>query len=130
MLLKKYVRRLELARPLPHSKLLQQFCKYFEAVPEPSQKKFQRITNHPVDWYVDHECDTDFNIHSYQRRVESVDAVALHIPIHKLEEFLAAIPEQHYKEMELRMQYPALKKAYEQYKLLLKMCGGDSDAGY
>ena len=119
-----------MAKPLPHSKPLQQFCKHFEAVPEPSHKKFRRMVSHPVDWYSDNDCDTDFNIHSYQHRVEEVDAVALHIPIHKLEEFLASIPEQHYIEMELRMQYPALKKAYEQYKLLLKMCGGYPDAGY
>ena len=130
MLLRKFVRRLELAKPLPHSKPLQQFCKHFEAIPEPSPKKFRRLTNHPIDWYVDNECETDFNIHSYQQRVEEVDAVALHIPIHKLEDFLSSIPEQHYIEMELRLQYPALKKAYEQYKLLLKMCGGDFDARY
>jgi hypothetical protein len=119
-----------LANPLPHSKPLQQFLKNFDGHVEPSQRRFKRVVHHPIDWSVDQYCDTDFNIHHNNRYVEDVEAVALHIPIYKLEEFLASIPEQHYKEMELRMMYPALKKAYEQYRLLLKMCGGDSDAGY
>lgn len=116
-----------MAKPLPYSKPLEQFCKYFDAIPEHSPRKFQRISNHPIDWY---DSNSDFNIHSYQRRVEEVDAVALHVPIHKLEDLLSAIPEVHYKEMEIRMAVPAVKKAYEHYKLLLKMCGGDYDAGY
>ena len=119
-----------MAKPLPHSKPLEQFLKHFEGVARPSDQKFRRITNHPIDWYVDNECDTDFNIHSYQQRVEVVDGVALHIPIHKLEEFLASIPEEKYREMEIRMAVPAVKKAYEQYRMLLKMCGGDYDARY
>lgn len=119
-----------MTKQLPHSQLLNQFCKKFDIHVEHSNRKFQRVVNHPVDWYVDKYCDTDFNIHSYQSRVENVDVIALHIPVNRLEELLTSIPEQYYKEMEIRTAVPAVKKAYENYRLLLKMCGGDHDAGY
>lgn len=118
-----------MSKPLPHSKPLQQFLKYFEAHAEPSHKKYRRIVNDPLNWSVENYGDTDFSV-QYNRRVEEVEMVSLHIPIYKLEDFLSSIPEQHYKEMEIRMAVPAVKKAYEQYQLLLKMCGGDFDARY
>lgn len=62
-------------------------------------------------------------------KTETVDAIAIHIPIHKLDDFLSAIPEQKYREMEIRDNVPAVKLAYERYQMLLKMCGSDY-AGY
>ena len=62
--------------------------------------------------------------------VEEVEAVAIHIPIYKLDDFLSVVDEQKYKELYIRNSVPAVKKAYEHYRMLLKMCGGDYDAGY
>jgi hypothetical protein len=113
-----------MSKPLPHSKPLQNFIKAFEGHVEPSDRKFRRIVSSPINW------EQDSSIAYGSAKYEEVEAVALHIPIYKLEDFLESIPEHHYREMEIRMQVPAVKKAYEQYKLLLKMCGGDYDAGY
>ena len=68
---------------------------------------------------------SDYNDSRVDYVTEKVDAVAIHIPIHKLDDFVSAIDEQKYKEMEIRDNVPAVKKAYENYQLLLKMCGGD-----
>lgn len=110
-----------MSKPLEFSTPLRNFCEAFEAISEHSHKKFQRRTR--LDWI-------DYNNPNVNYTIETVEAVAIHIPIYKLDEFLSAIPEQHYKEMEIRTQVPAVKKAYEQYRLLLKMCGGNYDAGY
>ena len=119
--LKKFARRVELNKPLPHSTALQQFCKAFDAVPDRSDKKFVR--RNVLNW-------SDYSDPNVHYATETVDAVAIHIPIYKLDDFLCAIPEQKYKEMYIRDQVPAVKLAYEHYQMLLKMCGGDYNAGY
>ena len=119
--LKKFARRAELSKPLPHSKSLQDFCKAFEAVPERCDKRFYRRT--PLN-YIDYN---DPNVHY---TTETVEAVAIHIPIYKLDDFLSVVDEQRYKELHIRDNVPAVKKAYEHYQMLLKMCGGDYDARY
>jgi hypothetical protein len=106
-----------MSRPLPYSTPLAKFCEAFEAVPDHSDKKFYRRTM--VSW-------SDYNVDPLvDYKTETVNAVAIHIPIHKLDEFVSSFDEQKYKEMEIRNNVPAVKKAYEQYRLLLKMCGGD-----
>lgn len=110
-----------MSKPLPYSSSLQKFCEVFEAQPTPSDRKFHRRTR--LDY-------TDYNDPNVHYTTEVVDAVAIHIPIHKLDDFLSVVDEQKYKELEIRLQVPAVKKAYEQYRLLLKMCGGDYDARY
>ena len=110
-----------MSNPLPLSKSLQDFCKAFEAHPEKSNRKFYR---HVMQDWVDFE---DPNVHY---NVEEVEAVAIHIPMHRLDEFLNVVDEQKYRELSIRDNVPAVKKAYEQYKMLLKMCGGDYDARY
>lgn len=118
--LKKFVRRAELSKPLGLSRPLQDFCKAFDAVPDRSDRKFYR--REVMSW-------SDYNDPNVHYKTETVDAVAIHIPIYKLDDFLSAIPEQSYKEMEIRDNVPAVKLAYERYQMLLKMCGGDY-AGY
>ena len=119
--LKKFARRVELSKPLPYSNSLAKFCEAFEAVPDRSNRRFYRRTR--LDW-------TDYSDPNVNYTTETVDAVAIHIPIYKLDDFLCAIPEQKYKEMYIRDQVPAVKLAYEHYRMLLKMCGGDYNAGY
>jgi hypothetical protein len=72
---------------------------------------------------------SDYNDPQVDYKTETVDAIAIHIPIYKLDDFVSAIDEQKYKEMEIRDNVPAVKLAYERYRLMLKMCGGDY-AGY
>jgi hypothetical protein len=119
--LKKFVRRAELSKPLPHSKSLQDFCKAFDAIPERSDKRFHRRTR--LDY-------TDYDNPNVNYTTETVEAVAIHIPIYKLDDFLGVVDEQRYKELSIRDNVPAVKLAYEHYKMLLKMCGGDYDARY
>ena len=63
-------------------------------------------------------------------KTEVVEATAIHIPNHKLDDFLDMFDDRKYQDMEIRLNVPAVKKAYEHYKLLLNMCRGDQDAGY
>lgn len=72
---------------------------------------------------------SDYNDPQVDYKTETVDAVAIHIPIHKLDDFLGSVSDRQYQEMEIRMNVPAVKIAYERYQMLLKMCGGDY-AGY
>ena len=110
-----------MSKPLPFSSALAKFCEAFEAVPDRSNRQFYRRTR--LDW-------TDYSDPNVNYTTETVDAVAIHIPIHKLDDFLSVVDEQRYKEMYIRDQVPAVKKAYEHYRMLLKMCGGDYDARY
>jgi hypothetical protein len=105
---------------MPHSTALSRFCNVFDAIPDRSDKKFYRRTM--MNW-------SDYNDPRVDYKTETVDAVAIHIPIHKLDDFLSVVDERQYKELEIRANVPAVKKAYEHYLLLLKMCGGDY-AGY
>ena len=118
---KRSVGRAELSKPLPHSQPLQDFCKAFDAHPERSDRKFYRRSR--IDY-------TDYNDPNVHYKTETVEAVAIHIPIYKLDDFLSVVDEQRYKELDIRNNVPAVKLAYERYKLLLKMCGGDFDARY
>ena len=83
-----------------------------------------------ADWWVNPQYNgsEDFEI-AVKNEVEEIEAVAIHIPVDRLDDFLGIVDEQRYKELAIRNSVPAVKLAYERYKMLLKMCGGD-DAGY
>ena len=118
--LKKYVGRAELSKNLPRSEAIGKLCAIFDAQAERSPKQFYKRTRiEPTDY-------NDPNVH-YD--TQTIDAVAIHIPTHRLDDFLDTIDEQKYRELEIRTQVPAVKLAYERYKMLLKMCGVD-DARY
>ena len=89
-------------------------------MPDRSDRKFYR--KEVINW-------SDYNDPNVHYKTEAVDAVAIHIPIYKLDDFVSTVTERQYKEMEIRANVPAVKLAYENYQLLLKMCGGDY-AGY
>lgn len=118
--LKKFVGRAELSRPLPRSESLEKLCRVFEAEAERSPKRFYKRTRLE---YV------DYNDPNVQYKTEEIDAVAIHIPIHRIDDFLNIVDEKNYKELHIRNEVPAVKKAYEHYRMLLRMCGGD-DARY
>jgi hypothetical protein len=73
---------------------------------------------------------SDYNDPQVDYKTETVEAVAIHIPIYKLDDFLGSVSDQQYQEMEIRAAVPAVKIAYERYQMLLKMCGGDYNARY
>lgn len=109
---------------------LYELSKYFEAHVEHSDRKFNVMKRHPIEWYRDPADSTASDLNGYRHQVESVDAIAIHIPIHRVDDFLDCIDDSRIKEMEIRNSVPAVKKAYEQYRLLLKMCGYDDNARY
>jgi hypothetical protein len=115
--LRKFAGRAELSKPLPRSESLEKLCRVFEAHAERSPRKFIKRTR--LD-YIDYN---DPNVHY---TTEEIDAVAIHIPIHRIDEFLNIVDEQTYKELYIRNEVPAVKKAYEHYRMLLRICGGDS----
>lgn len=63
-------------------------------------------------------------------KTDVVGATAIHIPDHMLDDFLRMFDERKYQEMEIRLGNSAVKKAYENYRLLLNLCKGDYNAGY
>jgi hypothetical protein len=115
--LRKFAGRAELSKPLPRSESLEKLCRVFEAHAERSPRKFIKRTR------LDHIDYNDPNVHY---TTEEIDAVAIHIPIHRIDEFLNIVDEQTYKELYIRNEVPAVKKAYEHYRMLLRICGGDS----
>jgi hypothetical protein len=101
-----------------------EFCERFEAQIGPSERviyKFQ-FPNYPYS--VDH-----YDTIEYNTAPAPIEAVAIHMPKDRLEDLFALLGSQQYRELKIREQAPAVKKAYENYRLLLKMCGGDAD-GY
>ena len=108
---------------------LYELSKYFEAHVEHSDRKFNVMKRQPIEWYRDPADSTASDLYGFRQQVESVDAIAIHIPEHRVDDFLSCIDDSRVKEMEIRNNVPAVKKAYEQYRLLLKMCGYE-DARY
>jgi len=129
--LRKYARRAELTKPLATSQELQDFCQTFEAHAEKSPRVFRRAVKHEYNWYCDPDALSTDDFGSYQMKIENIEALAIHIPYHRLDDFYQVVSDKRkYKEMEIRNRVPAVKLAYERYQMLLKMCGGDYDAGY
>jgi hypothetical protein len=101
-----------------NSEPLKKFCKAFDAYAEPSPRVFRRVVQSPFDW------TDDCSFPKFE--TEDLKSVAIHIPEFRLRDFLSAFDEQKYLELEIRDRVPAVKRAYEQYRLLLKMCGVDN----
>ena len=110
---------------------LAELTKHFEAYIERSPRKFRRIQRKDMEWFRDpaSASSSSDDLTSYQLLMGEESGVAIHIPDYKMDDFLSCITDHKLKELEVRNSVPAVKKAYEQYKLLLKMCGVD-DAGY
>ena len=108
---------------------LYELSKYFEAHVDYSDRKFNVLRHRPIEWYKDPMNSSASDIDGYRHQIETVDAIAIHIPEHRVDDFLSCIDDYRVKEMEIRNNVPAVKKAYEQSQLLLKMCGYE-DARY
>ena len=102
---------------------LLKFCQAFDASVEESPKKFYKPITHHVQ---DFASRANSELPTFQFRTEVVDAVALHIPAYRMNDFIDAINERQVQAIDIRHKYPAVKKAYDNYMLLLKMCGEDN----
>lgn len=102
---------------------LYDISRYLEAHIEKSERKFRVIKKDPLDWYSDPNSTAVDSLDAHHMRLEEVDAIAIHIPEHRVDDFLCLLDERKFKELEIRNQVPAVKKAYEHYKMLLLMCG-------
>ena len=74
------------------NKSLKQFCQSFDAVVEPSERRFAR--SEPLLHLPDHE---DRNIYY---KTETVNAIAIHIPEDRVDDFVSIINEKQFLEME------------------------------
>lgn len=106
---------------------LYELSRYFEAHVDRSDRRFNVLRRRPVEWYKDPVDSTASDLDGSRIQVESVEAIAIHIPEHRVDDFLSCIDDSRMAEMEIRNSVPAVKKAYEQYRLLLKMCGYEND---
>jgi len=108
---------------------LDDIVKTFDGHIERSPMKFRRVQYDTREWWQDPKSTATDVLNSY--RFETIGGVAIHIPDDKVQDFVSFMsPRLKAKEMEIRANVPAVQKAYEHYQLLLKMCGGDYDAGY
>lgn len=100
-------------------KALDRFCSRFEARIKESDMHFYRASLPKFD---------KFSLGAVQTvQLEKEKGVAIHIPMHRFQSFVDSLPG-HLKELDIRHQHPAVKKAYEQYMTVLAMCG-DNYAG-
>jgi hypothetical protein len=96
--------------------LLKKLCQEFGGTATVSEQRFVRI-HPPGSW------DFMSTIADYKSTI--IEGVAIHIPKDRLDDFLSVFDEQKYLEMQIRENIPAVKIAYERYRMLLKMCGSD-----
>lgn len=91
----------------------------FEARADKSERRFYK--REPINF---------FNVDQLNSppKAEVVGAIAIHIPEHRIDDFLSTIDDRMFREIEIRNRVPAVKMAYERYKLLLAMCKGDYNA--
>jgi hypothetical protein len=94
---------------------LMEYLKSVEVYIEKSDRRFYKNSKIPPDWY-----NNDF--YPDQLKREEVEAIAIHIPLDKVDDFISCLHLRSINEMEIRDRVPAVAKAYEQYQLMLKLC--------
>lgn len=92
------------------------FEEQFRAKVEPGTHRFVRKLQ-PTSW-------SAFNA-PYEMKVEEIPSLTIHISEEEFEHMTRYIPGRLIRERNMREDIPALKKAWDNYQLLLKMCGGD-----
>jgi len=97
--------------------LKKDFEEQFGATVETGTRRFYRKQHHPVSWSV-------HNI-SHELTVEYVPSLTIHISEEEFEHMLQYMPGRIIRERNIREDCPAVQKAWDNYQLLLKMCGGD-----
>jgi hypothetical protein len=67
------------------------------------------------------------NVYEYESKfmVEDMPSLTIHITEEEFEHMTQYMPGRIIRERNIREDIPAVKKAWDNYQLLLKMCGGD-----
>jgi hypothetical protein len=99
-----------------NSNLKKDFEQQFGAKIEPGTRRFFRRPG-PASW-------SNFNA-DYNVTVEDIPSLVIHISEEEFEHMTQYMPGRIAKERRLREDVPAIQKAWDNYQLLLKMCGGD-----
>jgi hypothetical protein len=95
--------------------LKRDFEEQFGAKIEPGTRRFFR--KQPINWSV---YNTDYEV-----KVEDIPSLMIHISEEEFEHMTQYMPGRIIRERNMRKDIPALQKAWDNYQLLLKMCGGD-----
>jgi hypothetical protein len=95
--------------------LKKDFEEQFGAKIEPGTRRFTR--RQPVSW-------SSFNYNT-DLTIEEIPSLTIHISEEEFEHMTRYIPGRVVRERNMREDIPALQKAWDNYQLLLKMCGGD-----
>ena len=95
--------------------LKKDFEEQFNAKVEPGTRRFFR--KQPTRW-------SAYNA-PYEVILEDIPALTIHISEEEFEHMLQYIPGRVIREKRMREDIPAVQKAWDNYQLLLKMCGGD-----
>lgn len=92
---------------------IKRFIALFEGSVIESDKKFYKQAKIPVSLYND--------LDSYQIRLETVDSIAMHIPLHRVKDFNDWLNDQYFENYRLRKQHEVLEKAYSRYLMLAEL---------
>ena len=87
----------------------EQFCKSFEASIEKSNKQYYKYSFDPSN--------LDFTTQV------PVEVIAIHMPKSHLDRLLGFFDQSDLDELMLRIEHPAVKKAWEQYVAILNLVG-------
>jgi len=98
--------------------LKRDFETQFDAKIEPGSRRMVR--KQPVSW-------SSYNVpmEANELYLEEVPSLTIHISEEEFEHLLQYIPGKLIREQRMREDIPAVQKAWDNYQLLLKMCGGD-----
>ena len=97
--------------------LKKDFEEQFGAKIEPGTRRYFR--KQPVSWSA---YNAPFET---AMTVEDIPSLTIHISEEEFEHMTRYIPGRIVRERRLREDVPAIQKAWDNYQLLLKMCGGD-----
>lgn len=96
--------------------LKKDFEEQFGAKIEPGMRRFSR--RQPVNW-------SSYNVGDYDVVIEEMPSLTIHMSVEEFEHMTQYIPGRVIREKRLREDIPALQKAWDNYQLMLKLCGGD-----
>lgn len=96
--------------------LKRDFEEQFGAKVEPGTRRFFR--KQPISWSPSYNAP-------YEVTVEDIPSLVIHISEEEFEHMTQYMPGRIARERRLREDIPAIQKAWDNYQLLLKMCGGD-----
>lgn len=105
---------------------LRDIIEEFDGHIERSPRKFRRVLRRTDEWYVDPKYATASDFDSYRMQVEEIGGVSISIPDDRVQDFVEYMSRRYNSvEYKIRQRVPAVQKAYENYRMLLQLCGGE-----